>query len=1049
MNFRGKLHKTKEQVEQAQEKNTQKRPYEQPEFQLSLHCSLFVLDEPNYEICLCMRCDDYQSLVRIVKDLIDKMKDHFKFWEFTRTVATVLAMLNKYETDMSKRLKDCREIIDSMIVILNEYEDKKIIIDFTAFTDLIASSYKAGNYSEAYNYFLLCSSICHNRWYAMSEESRYKKSFASMQVLLVKLIVGMVELRELKKGNGTPSILTQDQMFPFYCSMGHITFKDGWIDKAKCVRIVNSVEELKSILDDKRNDFIGQYLQVLQGISGGINVDEITSEIIMEKLTPYLSVLLQIFLCSHISQHDKLIVLEENVRYLSDVRAFYAYKYTEEWKKSLNKSSGIYSKIEKASKVEAGTILKAECRIEYVAWEKRKTDLQTEIGVMKQMLLLVLLLGLLGKIENHGQAIETVRAILIRTDNIQYEEEEKPYEDIPFGQHGLNVTEEGRFISDFVQLQYSTFACGVASKIALVLPKNTLLTLFKKDLEHESTQFSCYYVLLGLLLPSNGLIERIQAIELYLQKMMKCKRFQQHIEEGKQDVADLIITVDRTQIREHILNLIKNKVKRNSLDICESFAMAAEFLRSCNSLQDTGPSTEGDPSNLVSIELNFYETIASSALVATLSENEKTILNLLLTAIEKNHEIAEYILHNPPVKMNTFYCLACLACAICGCPRSPADFRSLEKTSKVLIKSGLVDKCYIWMISKLYRDGLTNHIYPGLTAELKDMFKTLPTFFDKIGVFLQYFDVLSAQTMPDEYEKIKSSLDESNGYMRILRTLLPTCNEVVIKELAILTSNTTDKVLNWHVFLTKKLEKQYPNFIQLLGLLVVLIFLRREHINSMQINSIHCNIYKRNLKTYIAKVKHLILKKFEKDSVIFQYVHREKIQNLIKDPNSWESFFATIDANIDSHQRVELNLATKICVICELESMLKTSQGLIVYAKCDDYLNYEDLVDEEHHSYRESSALIKSREKQPKNTVLIPFKTSLDACYDNHVDLKDECNRFDEESSDITQSIDSFDILEPMRSSAEVGPGFGPRQKSSMFIDENRCPTGILINIDD
>ncbi|KAL3310062.1 hypothetical protein Ciccas_011378 [Cichlidogyrus casuarinus] len=256
------------------------------------------------------------------------------------------------------------------------------------------------------------NSACHQDWF---QDNKKDETTAYRQVLLAWTVVIMVELTTINDQVQYKVSLPEDHMFSYFSLMGIFAFTNNWKDKVECVTMNDP--NIMSRIDKRRKDFAKRYINTKQDgsgetkeiVPGDVEKAEITSDGQLEKLNKYLRNLLEMLLCTKMSQKERLDILTENVGLLSGVRDCYKKQFPEEYKQADEKCLATSEQMKQAYSDEggvwkAGQILEQVCLDRYRAWKMRSTAMDAQISAIWQMLVLVLLLGLLAKIEDHKKA---------------------------------------------------------------------------------------------------------------------------------------------------------------------------------------------------------------------------------------------------------------------------------------------------------------------------------------------------------------------------------------------------------------------------------------------------------------------------------------------------------------------------------------------------------------------------------------------------------------------------------------------------------------------
>ncbi|KAL3309799.1 hypothetical protein Ciccas_011650 [Cichlidogyrus casuarinus] len=398
------------------------------EFCFSLYCTLFIIGRPEQEIEKKKNEKSYVELKQEVDNYIDQMQKpeaKFNFEMIKDSLVSILAMLNMDKTAISSRMKDCKSALYLLSEIMIELvtDESAITEEFKDFTQLVEHSYRDGNHFDAYNYFLCYSSACHENWF---KEKKEDANTAYRQMLLAGLVVKMIELSNI---NATADIdtvsLPENHMFSFFSLMGFFALKYNWKDKVKCV--TSNPQFISAIIDKYRDDFAKRYMSTAAGSSGklkeikpnDVEKPEITSNGQLDKLNGYLKILLEMLLCTSMSQEERLEILTGNVGLLSGVRAYYEKRFPKEYKEAFDKCLDTSDKMQQAYSEggvwKAGEIMEEVCLDRYRKWKIRAAAMDAQIGAIWQMLLLVLLLGLLAEIGNHDEARAQVKSIFVKS----------------------------------------------------------------------------------------------------------------------------------------------------------------------------------------------------------------------------------------------------------------------------------------------------------------------------------------------------------------------------------------------------------------------------------------------------------------------------------------------------------------------------------------------------------------------------------------------------------------------------------------------------------
>ncbi|KAL3307566.1 hypothetical protein Ciccas_013917 [Cichlidogyrus casuarinus] len=183
------------------------------------------------------------------------------------------------------------------------------------------------------------------------------------------------------------------------------------------VALLAEVPQVKSDVEQIQDPSTGEIKEIQPD---EIEEPEITLDGQLDELDKYIKALLSMLLSSKISQEERLKILTENIGLLAGVREYYEKRFPKEYGEAFRECLTILGQMEEAYNEEegvwkAGQIMEKECHKRNSRWKFRYTDMDTQIGAIWQMLLLVLLLGLLAKTENHDETRALVESIFVPT----------------------------------------------------------------------------------------------------------------------------------------------------------------------------------------------------------------------------------------------------------------------------------------------------------------------------------------------------------------------------------------------------------------------------------------------------------------------------------------------------------------------------------------------------------------------------------------------------------------------------------------------------------
>ncbi|KAL3308241.1 hypothetical protein Ciccas_013230, partial [Cichlidogyrus casuarinus] len=318
----------------------------------SLFCTVFILNTPASTISDKMREKSYTKLKEEVDDYINQMQKpghEFDFKMVRDSDILILAMLNKDDTNLLERLNDCKLRLKSISFILNG--PLPILEEFSDFSTLIEDSYHNQNHYDAFNYFMCYSSACYQEWFKDKTE---QASTAYRLVLLARVVVRMVELTGINATIKYEVSLPKNHMFSYFSLMGICVLENNWKDKVECITLKNP--DISAIIGEYRDEFFKRIMRTAAGSSGetkAITEDKmgkakISSDGQLDTLSEYLKVLLEMLLCTSMSEEKRLDILAENVGSLSGVRDYYKKRFPEEYEEAFEKCLAIAKEMEQA-----------------------------------------------------------------------------------------------------------------------------------------------------------------------------------------------------------------------------------------------------------------------------------------------------------------------------------------------------------------------------------------------------------------------------------------------------------------------------------------------------------------------------------------------------------------------------------------------------------------------------------------------------------------------------------------------------------------------------